>query len=228
MNKVIVKGISAVLGIAVVGLVAGLVTRRTFVDNTDLETFVSADPIVEYCDMNYAEDASLGLVDGYSVESVGDLMADGETVVKVYLKDTWHRELYQECVLSQVEVKQVYQGDVKPGDDILVFEPVTCGGNFMDCTDGYTLMQEGQEYVLFLKRLKNAGYGDDEYVYIPGCLTYGKFTYSDSVPPEYIDYLEEDPHFKYSEVRDAEIIAMDKEQYDKYCRLKKVVYDMMN
>ena len=110
MNKTAVKGMSAVLVLVVLGIAAGMITRRTFVDNTDLKAFVDTNPHVEYCDINYAEDDSLGLVDGDSVESVSDLMAEGELVVKVHLDETWNRELYQECVLSKVKVDNVYQG----------------------------------------------------------------------------------------------------------------------
>ncbi len=87
----------------------------------------------------------------------------------------------------KAEVDHVYQGNAEPGEEIYIFEPVDCVGDFMDCTCGYTLMQEETEYVLFLKKLKNAGYGDAEYVYMPQCTTYGKYTYGDSVPAKYID-----------------------------------------
>lgn len=223
MNKTAVKGMSAVLVLVVLGIAAGMITRRTFVDNTDLKAFVDTNPHVEYCDINYAEDDSLGLVDGDSVESVSDLMADGELVVKVHLDETWNRELYQECVLSKVKVDNVYQGNAEPGEEIYIFEPVDCVGDFMDCTGGYTLMQEETEYVLFLKKLKNAGYGDAEYVYMPQCMTYGKYTYGDSVPAKYIDSQDSDKLPAYSDIRDAEVIILDDEQYDKYCRLKKEV-----
>ena len=77
--------------------------------------------------------------------------------------------------------------------------------------------------MLFLKKLKNAGYGDAEYVYMPQCMTYGKYTYGDSVPEKYIDSKDSDKIPSYSDIRDAEVIVLDDEQYDKYCRLKKEV-----
>lgn len=134
MNKIAVKGMLAVLLLVVLGIAAGMITRRTFVDNTDLKAFIDTNPVVEYCDINYADDVSMGMVDGDSVESVSDLMADGELVVRVHLDETWNRELYQECVFSKAEVDHVYQGNAEPGEEIYIFEPVDCVGDFMDCT----------------------------------------------------------------------------------------------
>ena len=48
MNKTAVKGMSAVLVLVVLGIAAGMITRRTFVDNTDLKAFVDTNPHVEY------------------------------------------------------------------------------------------------------------------------------------------------------------------------------------
>lgn len=138
------------------------------------------------------------------------------------------QSIYYECVLSKFEVDEVYGGEIKAGNSIYIFEPVDCRENQMDCTDGYSLMKRQEEYVLFLTKLKNAGYGDGEYVYAPISTTYEKYSCKDSFPNRLSEEVLEEPEkmHAYSEYN-QEVYLYDKEMYDKYCRLKKQVLELI-
>ena len=220
----------AMVVMLIVCVIGGRVVANSFVDNTNLDTYLQQkNPAICYCEIGYDEDTNIGFVDGDKIQDVCDIMNNTE-VVKVHLNQEKKRSIYYECVLSTVEVDEVYQGNLKKGNEIDIFEPVDCRNMQIDCTDGYSLMQEGNQYILFLIPLKNAGYGTGEYVYAPVSTTYAKFLYNDSFPELFNEeQLEENTEttLYYNQYKQAEVYLYDEKMYNKYCKLKKQVMELV-
>ncbi|MGN0393982.1 MAG: hypothetical protein ACI4EF_01340 [Coprococcus sp.] len=232
MSKKIKVVVTASFVISIVlAVIYGRITAKSFVDDTNLDDYLSNENlIIEYCDIGYDENTNVGFVDGEKVNDIDDLIEADTVVVKAHLNKAYERQIYYECVLSEIEITQVYRGDYKEGDILLYFEPVDCiCDEYMDCTDGYSLMQEDKEYVLFLKPLKNAGYGESEYVFAPVSTTYGKFLLSESKPKLYkedkIAYI--DGQTLYKDNKDEEIYLYDEGMYEKYCKLKEQARELV-
>lgn len=210
-------------------LVVGQIVAKSFVDNTDLQEYLDkCDPVICYCDIGYDEDTNVGFLDSTKIQDISDLTSNAE-VIKGHLVENKKSSIYYECVLSEVEIDDVYVGGLQKGEHIYVFEPVDCRRNQLDCTDGYSLMNKKEEYVLFLSKLKNAGYGEGEYVYAPKSTTFGKFLYKDSVPTQFSEESLEEPDqmIPYSKCKKEEVYLYDGEMYNKYCRLKKQVLEFV-
>jgi hypothetical protein len=214
--------------------VVGRCTANSYIDNVDLNEYLSNPELrVVYCDIGYDEDTNKGFIDGNKVDSVEDLQAGSSIVVKVKLDKNYQRQKYYECILSQVEIEKVYQGDLRIGDKINIFEPIDCYTNrAVYCTDGYSMMQNDFEYILFLQPLKNTFFGENDYVYAPSSTTYGKYLCEDSEPRLFKSYEivegDEAAMLKYSEIKNEEVFLYDEEQYNKYIYLKKQVLEKFN
>lgn len=207
--------------------VIGRITAKSYVDNTNLDDYLEKENVsVAYCDMGYDAVTNQGYLDNDKIKELDDLITKDAVIVRAKLNDSIQRELYYECVLSQVQILEVYQGNVEVGTYINIFEPVDCGfNNQMLCTDGYSLMQLEDEYILFLKSLKNTYYGEQKYVYAPTSTRYSKYAINDKVPDLFT--YEELEGFSalqyYEEVKNQEIYLYEKDDYDKYLSLKEQV-----
>jgi len=215
-------------------VIVGRCTAKSYIDNVDLNEYLSNPELkVVYCGVGYDEDTNKGFIDGEKVEDIQDLESGSSIIVKVRLNESYERQLYYECVISQVEIEEVYKGDLKTGDKINLFEPADCYTNrAIYCTAGYSLMQNDCEYILFLKSLKNTFFGEDDYVYAPSSTTYSKYLYDDREPKLFtsseIEEGDETTMLKYSDIKNEEIFLYDEEQYNKYIFLKKQVLEKYN
>ncbi len=210
-------------------IVVGRLTAGSYVDNVEIEQYLAnPDVTVAYCGMGYDATTHVGYLDNDKIQSVDDLLAEDVVVVKARLNSKFQRKRYYECVLSQIDIITCYEGNQKAGDSIHIFEPTDC---FSDdqilCTDGYNMMQPGKEYILFLKTLQNTYFGPDKYVYAPNSTRYSKYLVGNSKPKLFsYDELEEPEKLHlYSEVREQEVFLYEKEEYDKYLKLKNEVIE---
>lgn len=209
-------------------LAIGKIVSSSFKDNTDLYSYLEkVDPVVCYCDIGYDADTNVGFLDDEKMKDISDLQKDSD-VVKAHIVSNKNRSIYYECVLSEVEVDSVYNGDIKNGSHIYIFEPVDCRQTQLDCTNGYSLMQENEEYVLFLTKLKNAGFGKGKYVYAPKSMTFGKYPCNTSVPKLFNEETLEEPGkmLPYSTCK-SEIYLYNKNTYDKYCKFKEQITELL-
>ena len=201
-------------------------TAKSFINDTDLYQYLKHDLKTTYCDMGYDKDSNAGFVDGDKLKSIQGL-EKRSIILEGHLKIHAKREIYYECVLSTFIIDKIYgnHSGLKEGDSILFFEPVDCRQKEIDCTDGYNLMHSGAEYIIFAKRLKNAGYGNakQKYIYAPISTTYGKFQDDDSIPRFFNKSEIENINtaIDYKKVCKEEVFLCDKTKYTKYCRLKK-------
>lgn len=215
-------------------MIAGRCTANSFINNIDLDEYLANSELkVVYCDIGYDETTNKGFIDGNKAETVEDLEAGSSIIVKVKLNNSYQRQKYYECILSQVEIEKVYKGDLKTGDILNVFEPVDCYTNrAVYCTDGYSMMQNDCEYILFLKPLKNSYFGEDDYVYAPSSTTYSKYLCKNKKPRLFerkeIEEGDEIAMLKYSDIKNEEVYLYDEEKYNKYISLKKQVLEKYN
>ena len=209
--------------------IVGRVTANSYVDNVDLQEYLAKENItIAFCDMGYDPDTNKGYLDNDKIYEVDDLITEDAIIVTAKLNNAFKRKLYYECIFSEVEILEVYAGDLKAGETISVFEPVDCGfENQILCTDGYSMMQEGEEYVLFLKKLKNTYYGEDDYVYAPSSTVYSKYSINDTMPKLFTyDELEEEENlYLYDKIKNQDVYLYDKGNYEKYVELKKEVLE---
>ena len=99
----------AMVVMLIVCVIGGRVVANSFVDNTNLDTYLQQkNPAICYCEIGYDEDTNIGFVDGDKIQDVCDIMNNTE-VVKVHLNQEKKRSIYYECILSTVEVDEVYQ-----------------------------------------------------------------------------------------------------------------------
>lgn len=210
-------------------IIIGRITAGSYVDNVELEQYLSnPDLTVAYCGMGYDAVTNRGYLDNEEIQCVDNLLTTDVVVVKVKLHENFLRKIYYECILSKVDIIKCYKGNLKEGDSIDMFEPVDC--SFTDqmlCTDGYSLMQEDKEYIIFLKPLQNTYYGSDKYVYAPYSTLYGKYPIDDNIPKRFsYDELEEpECLYTYSKIKNQEVYLYEQDEYDKYLKLKKEVME---
>lgn len=137
--------------IIILCVIIGRITARSYVDNVELQQYLSNSEVtVAYCGMGYDAVTNRGYLDNEEIQCVDDLLTTDAVAVKVKLNENFQRKIYYECILSKVDIIKCYQGNLKEGDSIHIFEPVDCSfADQMLCTDGYSLMQENKEYIIF-------------------------------------------------------------------------------
>lgn len=205
----------------------GRMTAKSYKNNTRLDRYLSnPDLVIAYYGMGYDSVTNRGYLDNEKIQSVDDLLLNDVVVVKATLAPNAKREIYYECILSRLEIVECYHGNLRAGDGIYCFEPADCG--FTEqilCADGYSMMQEDKEYILFLKTLKNTYFGSDDYVYAPISTVYAKYPVDQKIPKLFTyEELEEPEHLHlYEQMKDQEIYLYDRKEYDKYLELKKEV-----
>lgn len=167
--------------------------------------------------------------DGFveKVENYNDLEKSADLIVKV--SSTNERKLYLGATTkTKVTVREVFKGDASIGQSIFVYEPAGFSYSVVqnyESIGGYQLMKTGEEYYLFLQKLKTAdGYcmsDEERNTYRPSTATYSKFPVSSGK----LNILERKKlnrgRYSYGEVEKEEIITADKVVLSKYEKIKK-------
>lgn len=141
------------------------------------------------------------------------------------------KTIYTECILSQADVIKCWKGTIKSGEKIHLFEPVNCTGftNPVLCQEGYTPMARGEEYILFLRKVKNSHFSEDQCVYLPVSMTYGKYRADTSMPELYretqigLDYMDNGESLSLQDAEKEEVLLFEKDKYQLYLDMKKAV-----
>lgn len=163
--------------------------------------------------------------EGQSVNDLQDIEHGADLIVKVRMESSSKREIYQECVLSQAQVIKQYKGDALLKTAISIFEPVNCTGikGMLLCSEGYSPMQEGTEYILFLKQLKNSLFGEDAYVYLPSTLTFSKYAVDEHRAQALPKKEMETEGMLYSEIRNEEVFLYEQTAVEWFAEVKEQV-----
>ncbi|WP_027400527.1 hypothetical protein [Anaerovorax odorimutans] len=225
-------------------VVNGLKTKASYIDNVELKNYLSnKDVKVRVLDYLSDSDTQEDLPEANKVKKVQEVEQLSDDIVKVKIKNNSNRKMYYESILSQVEILKVYKGDLKENQIIYVFEHIgesssKFSKNILYSMDGYNMMQESEEYLLLLKRLKNTYFGEEgsEFVYVPSTSTFSKYRCDNANIPLFesielglnADNFSKDKLALYSDVKDEEIFLCDEDQYNQYINFKKILTERYN
>lgn len=207
----------------------GHTVLASYVDDTDFNEYLKKEGLkVAYIPYPFDSTHDVFPEPG-TISNIGDLESISPIVVKVRLKKNATREIYYDCVLSQIEVVNVYKGNVTMGEILDLFEPMSCElKDHVVASDGYNVMQEGEEYIVFLKTLYGAYYTKNEHTYVPTTPAFSKYQCTKAP----IGYFQEEDLYPnkvlYNDVRNQEILLCDKESYNIYVYIKRQVMEKYN
>lgn len=203
----------------------GNTVRQTYVDDTDFDRYLqNRDLRILY--YHYPFDKQ------YDVYGEGNMPADYEAladsadlIVRARLVEGEKRSIYQECILSEIEVLDVYQGKIGENRQLSIFEPVNCTGieGEMLCSEGYIPMRKDTEYILFLKGLRSALFAEDDLVYIPSTLSYSKYEIGKIKTRKFRLEEAESGKLKYENIKSQEVLLYSEKMYENFIQLKKVI-----
>lgn len=211
----------------------GNTVKKSYQNDVDFEAYSKTEGLKAICDEAYLYDADYDMYgEGEKVHNFQDLERYSDIIVRGKLSDSESRRIFQGCLLSQIDVAECRKGDIKAGEKIHMFEPADCREleNIVLCSDGYTPMEKGKEYILFLKKIKNSHFSKDKYIYLPVNLTYGKYRVDTSMPALYQgnqvsfeNYAETEKLLPFREAAREEVLLFEKDKYQLYLDLKKSV-----
>lgn len=221
-NKIYLTLLSALLFLA---LGVGILTRFSFVYDIQLERYTNNG---EHFQVSLDDDSDyLSIYFDNQIDHISQLKTGSDLILKV--KTTKNRDNMMRALRSQVDVLAVYKGDnIKKGDRINLYEPSSFYAFSYTSMGGYNIMQEGEEYIVFLKHLKvPEGYkykGEEERTFIPVSSYYGKFPIKNRGETEVIsEKALINGKVIYDRVKNYEIITSSKQVLEKYYALKQEV-----
>lgn len=229
LNKIFV-GIFCIflIGAIMIAGIYGAYIKNSFQDDVEYEEYLKTKDLkVQF--HPYPYDENYDMYGGREkIYNFSDLQKEADVIVKLRLNPDFQRKIFRECIFSEADILKCYRGKIKEGEKIHLFEPVNCTGfgNPMLSEEGYSPMIENEEYIMFLKKVKNSYFSKDQYVYLPVSLTYGKYKADKSMPRLFkedeigtdVDDINTLP--QYSEVKNQEVFLYEKKSYDLFVCLK--------
>lgn len=216
----------SVIGIVLlVCVTVGIFTRFSY--RTDLDIgknfsqtagyFLSLDNDEEYANQFFDN----------NIQNYKELEEKSDLIVRV--KPTSDRTLYNQAILSKVEVLQVYKKqNVRIGDFIYIFEPNYFHMDHYNSLHGYNIMVPDTEYIFFLTKIKSPqGYHASEreaITFLPVSTLYGKFPVNMEKKAKVIHPLAlKSEHTTFFNVKDYEILSTDQRSFDTYFSIQQEV-----
>lgn len=215
-----------ILCIAILCFALGIAVRSSYTGYRTFEEMELAEDLEGYS-VQLQDARENGLSDCIKVYS--DLVRKADLIAKVYA--TKERKLSIHAVTkTKVIVKKIYRGSQKEGQDIYIYEPAGFSyaiSKSYDTAGGYQLMKEGEEYYVFLKKLKAAkGYQMSEQeknTFLPSTVLYSKFPVQQGNVVAVDAKRLEEGEYHYGEIKDLEIITSDQGVLTNYKQIKKQV-----
>lgn len=156
--------------VMVVVVIIGLVTRNSMVDDLSQSQYIDKDIMLQvWPEYN-------GVFKDDEIKTFDDLKESAEIIVKVKVDPDNKRTYFSDMTVSTVDVIQVYKGNIEDAS-ISVIEPIFyyTEGNYIASIEEYYWMREDTEYILFLKKLKDAHIGKHQMIYLPTTGRYSKY-----------------------------------------------------
>lgn len=165
------------------------------------------------------------------IQTIEDLESKADLIVIV--TNVKERELVKQATKTTLEIDEVLKGDLKSGDEIILYEPayfikwIDDHKNGYFNSSGYQLIQDGSKYILFLSHLKAPnGYhwsAEEKRSFLPVSQLYSKYPLNDDMNLEAglmdIDQLWE----TWGQVQYFEVLTDDDEILNHYISLKNQV-----
>lgn len=161
------------------------------------------------------------------IKSYEELEKKADLIVRV--RPTSDRTLYNQAILSQVEVLQVYKKqNVRTADFLYIFEPNFFHGDQYYSLYGYQMMLPDTEYILFLTKIKAPpGYRGSEkeaITFLPVSTLYGKFPVNQEKKAKALSPLAlESGQTTFRDVQEYEILSADPKSLDTYFAIQQEV-----
>lgn len=215
--------------VLVLAIGVGLMTRFSFAQ--DIEVGKHMEQPDQYT-VNLSDDEEFtGIYFDNEMKDLTQLKERSALIVKVKVSN--ERLNYMRAILSGVDVLDVYKGNVKKGDRIYVYEPSNFYLESYFVEEGYNVMQDGQEYILFLKHLPIPdGYkykGKEAISFLPVSTLYAKYPLSSKNETKVLDrqkLLYSDEGVSYASVQTYDILTTEPKKLKQYEAFREHVLQM--
>ena len=201
----------------------GIIIKKQCRNDTSLEMALQNKNLpVEYME----EDQDF--IASEEIKNYDDLYHSADVIVQVSVPEDGKRLKFCNSVLSQVKVKKQFKGTVE-SDVIDVFEPVIVGKEDIYSVGSYTLMVDGCDYILFLKKLTDSHYSKNKFVYLPTTTAFSKYQCNNNKAVGEIKQIKENAQYLYSDIMKFDMVTKSKEIYEKFGVLQKEVeHNLLN
>lgn len=220
--------ITAVLIICFAGLlVKGCDVKKSFADDTDMRRYLENTEL-KFVSNPYPYSTKNDVFADYNdIKNYEDLDRVSPVIIKAHTEAGLKRQIYYQCVLSEVVVDEVYKGAALcKGDIIDIFEPFDLSSeDKIVSDDGYNLMNDGEEYILFLLPLKDSNYSKQKTVYCMSATVMSKYSCQSAGFRLYDDEEIEAGTYDYSDIKNEDVFISDIEDFKIYNSIRKTLTD---
>ncbi len=201
-------------------LALGVVTKRSWIDNLDANAQIQAGD-TRYLNLSDDEEYERGYLtpDAADEDSLKEV---SEYILKVELNGK--RINFCQSILSQVKVLQVYKDkdDILPGDEVIVYEPCSFRYDMLYYSlGGYNIMQEGKQYLLFLRYVGKSHLNPGQKGLVPVNAKFSKFEVSETEKGTLLDMQKVRAEtLSYTDIENWEILTDKPDILEHYFALK--------
>ena len=201
--------------------VVGMVTKRSWMDNLDANAQIQAGE-TRYLNLSDDEEYERGYLtpDAADEDSLKEV---SEYILKVELNGK--RINFSQSILSQVKVLQVYKDkdDILPGDEVIVYEPCSFRYDMLYYSlGGYNIMQEGKQYLLFLRYVRKSHLNPRQKGLVPVNAKFSKFEVSETEKGTLLDMQKVRAEtLSYTDIKNREILTDKPDILEHYFALKR-------
>ncbi|AEB76817.1 hypothetical protein [Clostridium botulinum] len=214
-----------ILILIVICVIVGFIVRRSFVDDTNFNDYKGK---MDNYSIQYLGTRSYKQYFNCNIKNYNELEKDSTFILKVKLSGS--REKLSSTTLSQVTVLDIYKGDsIKKGQKIYIYEPSFIENDMYWCSNGYNLMLNDTEYIVYLNSLKVPdGYNKTEKEknsYMFTTLEFSKFDINNknNVNNLYSVKDFDNGKIKYNDLKNDNVVVVNKDILEKYTNIKKEV-----
>lgn len=207
-------------------VVLGVLTRRSYINDININSYIN-DKNINFSTSKYEEDITKVFTKFEDLSTLEDLEEVSPIIVKVKVESELPRNRYYLTTLTTVRILEVLKGDINK-DLISIFEPIDVtniidSNDVVTSLDGYNWLKEGNEYILFLRSLKDSHYSHDSVVYLPTTTILSKY----GINRDKASKLDKEKvlknNFKYSDISNQEVILYEDKNIDKFNYFKNEV-----
>ncbi|OAB36709.1 hypothetical protein PMSD_10310 [Paenibacillus macquariensis subsp. defensor] len=202
-----------------------IITASSFNNDVDLDNHLDREDIL----LNLEESENyISIYFNNKIDSIEELVNQSKFILKV--KATKKRTNFSRSIHTAVQVLELYKGDgITTGSEIYIYEPSYFFGSNYLSFGGYQIMEEGEEYIVFLDHLQvpdNYKYkGNEAISFLPISTYFGKFpTNQVDTNDQILTKNETDNGVNYTKINNWDIITTNKEISAFYNKLKQLVF----
>ncbi len=202
----------------------GIIVRNTYVGYTSFEQMENKENLQKYYVQLTEEDDRFATIENYD-----DLKGRADVIAKVSATDK-RRMFPHTTTLTEVVVVETYKGKIESGQSIFIYEPAVFSYSVSKSYrsgGGYQMMKQGEEYIVFLQKLKAAkGYKmskNEKQTFLPISALFSKFPMKKGSVKLISKKKINNGKYCYADVENLEIITSKREDLEKYLKIKEEV-----